>query len=156
MSGFTEIRSWTPMSASDGNFNGTSDVAVAAINTSILMPGTYTIEARGMAGGPAQNTSIRYYPINGDVSPINFTTLTILAPVGYINGTVTDGVSPLTGATVSIIGSSTTTYGGLYSLMVMEGTHNVTASKRPEYYDNTTTGIIVTRRIRRSMISYSY
>jgi predicted CXXCH cytochrome family protein len=142
LSGATEIRSWTPMSAADGDFNGATEVAIATIKTNISA-GNYTIQVRGMAGGPAQNTSIRYYPMNGDVSAINSANLTILAPMGYINGTVTDGVSPLTGATVSITGASSTTNSGLYSLMVVEGTYNVTASKRPEYYDNTTSGVAV-------------
>ncbi len=143
MSGATEIRSWTPMSAADGDFNGTIEVAIATIKTNISA-GNYTIQVRGMAGGSAQNTSMRYYPMNGDVSAINSTNLAILAPMGYINGTVTSGGQPLGGALVSVTGGSSTTFtNGFYSLKVIEGTYNVTASKRPEYYDNTTSGVAV-------------
>ncbi len=145
MSGSTEILSWTPMSAADGNFNGVSDVATTTINTSILTPGIYTIQVRGMAGGPAQNISMRYYPINGDASAINSTTLTVLPKIGYINGTITSDGQPISGAIVSTMGtSSNTDIGGNYSLAIPVGTYNVTASKRPEYYDNTTSGVIVT------------
>jgi hypothetical protein len=143
MSGATEVRSWTPMSALDGNFNGSSEVATAIINTNIP-PGNYTIEVRGMAGGPAQNASIRYYPINGDVSATNSTKLTIQAHMGYINGTVRSGSSLVSGAMVSVTGASSITYNGHYSLMVAEGDYTVTASKRPEYEDSIATGVIVT------------
>ncbi|VVB86249.1 Cytochrome c7 c [uncultured archaeon] len=144
MSGATEIVLWTPMSAAGGDFNGSTAVAIATIMTNIT-PGNYIIQVRGMAGGPAQNTSIRYYPMNGDVSAINSTNLTILAPLSYINGTVTSGDQPLGGALVLVTGGSSTTFtNGFYSIMVAEGTYNVTASKRPEYYDNTTTGTPVT------------
>jgi len=34
---------------------------------------------------------------------------------------------------------------GNYSVLCQPGTYDVTASKRPEYYDNMTTGVVVTK-----------
>ena len=48
------IRPWTPMIASDGNFNSITEGATGRINTNNLS-GTYNIEVRGMGGGPSQN-----------------------------------------------------------------------------------------------------
>jgi len=147
MSGTTVILNWTQMSASDGNFNGISDVATANINTNSLA-GTYTIEVRGMAGGPATNASIRYYPINGDLSATNSTTLTVLPPMGYINGTVTSGGSEIQGVYVyeSTTGANDTTKSdGTYSLRVPEGNYIVNASRQPTHYDTSVSNIVVTQ-----------
>ena len=145
MNGGAEALSWTAMTASDGNFNGSSDIATAIISTAALSSGTYTVEVRGMGGGSANDTSIRYYPMNGDVSAIQSTSLTVEPPVGYIYCIVSASGSPLAGAIVSVIGASTTTAAdGTYSLGVVAGTYDVTASKAPEYNDNTTIGIAVT------------
>ena len=139
-----EILSWTPMLAVDGNFNGTNEAATSIIKTSTLNSGNYNIEVRGMAGGPAQNPLIRYYPINGDISTTKNTTLIIESQSGYINGTITDnnGVS-IHGATVSIPDKSTTSdVDGKYSLSVPPDTYNVTASKQPTHIDNTSTVVV--------------
>jgi predicted CXXCH cytochrome family protein len=136
----TEIKSWTPMSAADGNFNTQNEVARGRINTNNLS-GTYSIEVRGMAGGPAQDPTIRYYPINGDVSAPKNVTLTVNEINGYINGTIYNGTgsnSPLEGALVSTNGANYTTGSdGKYSFGVPPGPYIVTASKAPTHNDGT-------------------
>ncbi|MCK5660517.1 MAG: hypothetical protein KAH86_04095, partial [Methanosarcinales archaeon] len=83
MAGATEIVPWTAMSAVDGDFEGTSENVSAIISTSALF-GTYSVDVRGMGGGPAQNTSERYYPMNGDVSlPQNVTLEVTTTTVPY-------------------------------------------------------------------------
>jgi predicted CXXCH cytochrome family protein len=146
MSGTTEIKSWTPMSAIGGDFGGSSTSAIATINTNNLRPGTYTIEVRGMAGGPAQNALIRYYPMNGDVSTTKNATLTVEPPMGYINVTVTSSDAPVSEANVWINDNviKTTDANGNYTFIVPEGTYNVTASKQPTLNDNTVAGNVVT------------
>src|SRR4030067_3672269 len=91
MSGATEIQSWTPMSAVGGNFGGSSTDATAIISTNFLSAGTYSVEVRGMAGGPAQNPAIRYHPMNGNVSTTQNATLKVESPVAYIHNTVKKG-----------------------------------------------------------------
>ncbi len=139
-----EVTAWTPMNADDGNFNGTNENVNITINTSTML-GDYTVQVRAMGGGKAQSSLIRYYPMNGDVSLPLSTTLTVEPPKGYINGTVTNGTSPVSDAVVYTTGASTTTdSNGNYSLKLLAGTYNVTASKQPEYIDNTTaSGIVV-------------
>ena len=146
MSGSTEIQSWTPMSAVGGNFGGSSTNATATIDTNILTPGTYSVEVRGMAGGPAQNVLIRYYPINGDISTVKSANLTVEAYTGYVNGTVRNTSGDIIqGASISIAAGNTISgQNGTYSLSVEPGMYDITASKRPIYYDNTTYGILVT------------
>jgi hypothetical protein len=144
MSGNETIKSWTPMSAVDGNFNGVHEDVIVAFTTDIP-PGTYIVEVRGMAGGPAQNWSIPYYPMNGEISETKSTTLTIQAKMGYINGTVTSGGSNISGATVSTQNASDITESdGKYSLRVPEGSYDVTASKRPTHSDDISSGVVVT------------
>jgi len=146
MSGTTEIKAWTPMQAVDGNFNGTRENATSTINTSNLNSGNYNIEVRGMGGGPAMNPLIRYYPINGDISTVKNTTLTIESQNGYINGRITNrSGDAIPGAIVSIPGKSTTSaVDGIYSLSVPSGAYDVTASNQPTHTDNTTYGVPVT------------
>ena len=145
MSGTTEVKSWTSMSAVGGNFGGSSTNATAIIKTDSLNAGAYSIEVRGMAGGPAQDTLKRYYPINGDISSSKSTPLMVVLPEGYINGTIKSGVSALGGAFVSTTGASYTTGSdGTYSLSVPPGTYTVTASKQPVYIDVTVPDVIVT------------
>ncbi|MDF1531844.1 MAG: carboxypeptidase-like regulatory domain-containing protein [ANME-2 cluster archaeon] len=138
-----ELVPWTPMYSIDGNFDGTSEVISITINSSNML-GTYTIQVRGMAGGKAQSDTARYYPMNGDVSVPLSTILTVEPPRGYINGTITSSGLPVAGATVSTTGvSSITDSNGNYSLKLFEGTYNVSASKLPEYYDNSVIGVEV-------------
>ncbi|PWB56926.1 MAG: hypothetical protein C3F06_00085, partial [Candidatus Methanoperedenaceae archaeon] len=138
------IQSWTPMIASDGNFNSILEAATGRINTSALS-GIYNIEVKGMGGGPSQNPLERYYPMNGDVSISQVIPLTVEAPQGYINGTVKSNGVNLSGVTVSTSGASDVTKSdGTYSLKVPEGTYNVIASKQPTHNDNTITAIVVT------------
>jgi hypothetical protein len=142
----TEIKSWTPMLAVDGNFNGTKENATSTIQTSNLNSGSYKIEVRGMAGGPAQNPLIRYYPINGDISTSKNTSLTVEAQNGYINGTITNRAGGfIQGATISITNKSTTSdVDGKYSLIALPGPYDVTASNQPTHFDNITSGVSVT------------
>jgi len=138
------IKPWTPMVASDGNFNSTTEVVRGIINTSSLS-GTYNIEVRGMAGGPAQNPLERYYPMNGDVSTVNSVPLTVQPGGGFITGTITSGGSALEGALVTTTGASDITGpDGTYSLSVPPGIYTVTASKVPRYNVSTTPGIDMT------------
>ena len=130
------IQPWTPMIASDGNFNSLSEGAFARINTTNL-EGTYNIFARGMGGGPAQNTLERYYPMNGDVSPVKSVTLTVQPEGGFITGTITSGGSALVGALVTTTGASNITGpDGTYTLSVPPGTYTVTASMEPTHIQN--------------------
>jgi len=132
------------MIASDGDFNSIQEGVKGRIDTSALS-GTYNIAVRGMAGGPSQNPLERYYPMNGDVSTSQVTTLIVQPPQGYINGTVKSNGVNLSGVTVSTSGASDVTKSdGSYSLKVSEGTHSVLASKQPTHDDNTISGIVVT------------
>ncbi|MBW6519154.1 MAG: hypothetical protein K0A89_11720, partial [ANME-2 cluster archaeon] len=143
--GSGEIVPWTPMYADDGDFDGTSEDVNVIVDTSTML-GTYTIQVRGMAGGKAQSDSARYYSMNGDVSVALETTLIVEleSPEGYINGTVTCSSLPVEGAVVSTNGAiCVTDSNGNYSLRVVTGTHDVSVSKLPEYYVNTTTGVDV-------------
>jgi hypothetical protein len=143
MSGLTEIRPWTPMIASDGNFDSIKENASGRINTNNLS-GTYNIEVRGMGGGPSQNPLERYYPMNGDISGVRTAILTVQSQGGFINGRITSDGNDLEGVLVTTIGSSDITGSdGTYSLSVPPGTYNVTASKLPEYNDNTAFNIEV-------------
>ncbi|MDW7777082.1 MAG: cytochrome c3 family protein [Methanosarcinales archaeon] len=143
--GSGEIVPWTPMFADDGNFDGSSEYVNVIINTSNTNIGDYTIQVRGMAGGKAQSDSARYYPMNGDVSGALSTMLTIAQPSGYINGTVTNGSSPIADVIVSTETGeiAVTNNFGFYSLALRPGEYNLTASKEPEYYSNSSTTIEV-------------
>ena len=139
------IQPWTPMIASDGNFNSISEGAFARINTTNLPAGTYNIFARGMGGGWAQNRLQRYYPMNGDVSSVKSVPLTVQLQGGFITGRITSGVSALEGALVTTTGASDITGpDGTYSLSVPPGTYTVTASKAPEYDVQQTSNVDVT------------
>ncbi|TFH44084.1 MAG: hypothetical protein E4G94_04010, partial [ANME-2 cluster archaeon] len=120
-----EVIPWTPMYADDGDFEGTSEAVNITINTSTML-GDYTVLVRAMGGGKAQSNLYKYYPMNGDVSVPLSTTLTVEQPKGYINGTVTNGTSPVSDAVVYTTGASTTTdSNGNYSLKLLAGTYNV-------------------------------
>ncbi|MCL7413098.1 MAG: carboxypeptidase regulatory-like domain-containing protein, partial [ANME-2 cluster archaeon] len=139
-----EVVAWTPMNADDGDFDGTSETVNVTIDTSGML-GNYTIQVRAMGGGIAQSNLIRYYPMNGDVSGVLSTTLTVESPKGYINGTITSSGLPVAGALVSTKGvSSVSDSNGNYSLRLLAGTYNVSVSKLPEYDDNLVTGVEVT------------
>ncbi len=82
--------------------------------------------------------------LNSQTVPFSVTG-TVLPGTGFINGTVRGGGLPVSGASVSTAGASTTTdVNGNYSLALQAGTYNVTVSKQPEYNDTTVTGIMVT------------
>ncbi len=151
MSDLTEISPWTPMIASDGNFDSIRENASGRINTNNLS-GTYNIEVSGMGGGPSQNPLERYYPMNGDISPVKTAILTVQPQGGFINGRITSDGNDLEGVLVTTSGASDITgLDGTYTLSVPPGTYNVTASKLPEYNDNTTFNI----EVNAEMISYA-
>ena len=151
MSDLTEISPWTPMIASDGNFDSIRENASGRINTNNLS-GTYNIEVRGMGGGPSQNPLERYYPMNGDISAVKTAILTVQPQGGFINGRITSNGNDLEGVLVTTSAASDITGSdGTYSLSVPAGTYDVTASKLPEYNDNTTFNI----EVNAEMISYA-
>jgi len=138
------IQSWTPMIASDGNFNTILEGAKGRINTSALS-GIYNIAVRGMGGGPSQDPLQRYYPMNGDISEVKSVTLIVQPLSGFINGTIKSGVAPLEGALVSTTGASDITGpDGTYSLSVPPGTYTVTASMEPTHDNSITPNVEVT------------
>jgi hypothetical protein len=125
-----------PIDAVDGYYNAVNanwENVTGIIDTSKLSSGNHTVYVRGV-------------DIGKQWSAVKSATLTVTVK-GYINGKVTGGGLPTSGALISAIGANTYTYTngiGDYSLEIESGTYNVTASKRPEYYDNMTTGVIVT------------
>ncbi|PWB56916.1 MAG: hypothetical protein C3F06_00035 [Candidatus Methanoperedenaceae archaeon] len=138
------ILPWTPMAASDGNFDSLSEGVAARINTNNLT-GTYNIFVRGMGGGPSQNPLERYYPMNGDISPVKSVTLVVQPLGGFINGTITSGGSALEGALVSTTSASDITGpDGTYSLSVPPDTYTVTVSMEPTHDSSTTSNVVVT------------
>ncbi|VVB89858.1 Cytochrome c7 c [uncultured archaeon] len=118
----------------DGMFdavNGASEPVNATIDTSLLSSGNHTVFVRGM-------------DIEKNWSTTKNAIITVVA-TGYINGTVTNGGLPVSGVSVCTTGNNYTTGSdGFYSLNVGAGTYTVIASEQPAYYDNSTTGIIVT------------
>jgi hypothetical protein len=123
-----------PMAAADGYFNavnGAFENVVATLNTGSLSDGTHKIYVRGKDIGKQWSTTKN-------------ATL-IVESYGYINGTVTNASLAIQGVTVSIPGTSNITdQDGKYSLRVLPTTHIVNATKLPEYYDYTVSGIVVT------------
>ena len=141
------VKDWTNMSPKDGRFNSLSEVVNASIDTSTLL-GTYTLYIKGMASAPKTGGG-PYYPLNGQWSKDDFyfTQFTVKQPEGYDNGTVygTLGVK-LAGAKVST-NTGVYTYTnetGFYSLSLVNGTYQLTASKEPEYYPNSSVSVTVT------------
>jgi hypothetical protein len=124
----------TPMNAADGQYDavyGAWESVTGTIDTATLSDGTYIAYVRGMDIGKQWSASQN--------------AILIVQSVGYINGTVTNGSSPVAGVIVSTTGASYITVSdGFYSLRVPAGTYNVTASKKPTHYDNVTSGILVT------------
>lgn len=123
-----------PMDAVDGKYDAVMnnwENVKATIDTNTLSDGTHTIFVRGM-------------DIGKQWSAPQGATL-IMESYGYINGTVTNGTSPIPGAIVSTNGANDTTdANGIYSLTLYEGTYTVNASKLPEYYGNSGSGRVVT------------
>ena len=123
-----------PMEASDGLYNAANQAwenVTAIVDTTNLSGGSHTIFVRGV-------------DIGKQWSQTKNATLTVQS-LGYINGTVTSLGISVPGAYVSTTGASDTTQlNGNYSLIVPIGTYTVNASKQPEYYDNSTTGVVVT------------
>jgi len=142
--GSTIVKDWTNMTPIDGRFNSFSEIVNASIDSSML-PGTYTINLKGMASAYRTNPSLPYYPLNGFWSGVYSTQLIVEEPEGYDNGIVygTFG-NHIAGATVKTdTGISTTTNEtGFYSLSLVNGTYHLTAIMEPEYYPNTS--VIVT------------
>ncbi len=66
-------------------------------------------------------------------------------PTGTLSGTVTDGVNPIAGAVISATGGYTTTTDALgnYTMLLVDGTYDVTASKYG-YVSSTVNGVVVT------------
>ncbi|MDD5615591.1 MAG: multiheme c-type cytochrome [Candidatus Methanoperedens sp.] len=124
-----------PMNAVDGQFDAVNrnwEDVTATLDTSSLTAGTYIINVRGADIGKQWSTTK--------------TAILTVTAMGYINGTVTNGTSPVSGVYVSTIGDNYTTGpDGKYSLKVDANTYTVTATKQPTHYDNITSGIVVTQ-----------
>jgi predicted CxxxxCH...CXXCH cytochrome family protein len=125
------------MEAVDGFFSSTSanwEYVIASLNTSNLLIGEHKIFVRGVDIGKQWS------------APKNATLVVqSLQSLGYINGTVKNGTGVLIpDAYVSTTGANFTTGpDGKYSLIVTADTYTVNASKQPEFYDYTETGVIV-------------
>ncbi|NJD51795.1 MAG: hypothetical protein FIB07_02905 [Candidatus Methanoperedens sp.] len=124
-----------PMDALDGLYNavkGNWESINATLDTSSLSDGNHTIFVRGM-------------DIGKQWSATKNATL-IVQSNGLISGAVTNNSSAIAGALITVSGGSTFTYtdiNGNYALAIQSGTYNVTASKQPEFYDNTSNGVVV-------------
>ncbi|VVB51777.1 Cytochrome c7 c [uncultured archaeon] len=136
---------WTPMTPKDGAFNYASEVVNATLDTSGLK-GTYTINVKGMASGPKTDPSKPYYPLNGQWSSVSSTQLIVNELKGYINGTVRNNSVNISGAIV-ITNTGVTAISdanGFYSLNLVNGTYQLTTSKEPEFYTNSSVSVTVT------------
>jgi len=125
-----------PMNAVDGHYdavNANWESVTASIDTNALSDGNHTIYVRGVDIGKQWS------------APKNATL--VVESFGYINGTVTNGTSPIHEAIVFAPGANDTTEAnGNYSLRLLEGNYTVDTSKLPEYYGNSSSGIVVTPR----------
>lgn len=125
-----------PMDATDGFYdalNGAWENVRATLDTSSLSDGSHTIYIRGMDIGKQWSA-----PGSANI---------IIPPFMGLKGTVKDSDgSAISGAMVSTIGANNITgQDGNYSLPIhVAATYNVTASKLPEYYNSTVTGVVVT------------
>jgi len=124
-----------PMNAVDGEYdavNGAWESVTATLDTSNLDARKYYINVRGVDIG-------KQWSINETAE------LTVTA-MGYINGTVTNGTSTVSGVNVSAGGQyNITGPDGNYSLELDANTYTVTATRQPTHYDNITSGIVVTQ-----------
>ncbi|HYN44980.1 MAG TPA: cytochrome c3 family protein [Candidatus Limnocylindrales bacterium] len=124
-----------PMRAVDGSYDALLDAwenVNATIDTNNLANGNHTIFVRGVDIGKQWS------------APKNATL--VVQTFGYINGTVMNGTSAISGAIVFTNGASNTTdANGNYSLKVSSGTYNVTAGKQPTHNDKTINGVVVTQ-----------
>jgi hypothetical protein len=143
--GSTIIIDWTNMTPKDGLFNSNIEVVNASIETSTFL-GTYIVNVKGMASAPKTGGG-PYYPLNGQWSDVYTTQFIVKQPEGYNNGTVYGSLgAKLAGAIVSTDTgiSMTTNSTGFYSLRLANGTYQLTASKEPEYYPNSSVSVTVT------------
>jgi hypothetical protein len=127
----------TPMDAADGYYNAVNtnwENVTGTIDTSSLSVGTYKIYVRGM-------------DIGKQWSAVQSATLTVLPAGGYINGTVRDNNTKagISGAKVTTDTGVTgqTNGSGSYLLYLDVGIHNLTVTKEPEYYPNSSITITV-------------
>jgi parallel beta-helix repeat protein len=112
----------------DGEYQEDVDKGVQFYNASGLIPGRYTIGTRTV-------------DLNGTINAtmVTNTSTTIMPIERYINGTVIDKInrSAIAGVLVSTIGfSDMTNETGFYSLKVVSGSFDLTATLSPTYYTN--------------------
>ncbi|MFZ3384840.1 MAG: carboxypeptidase regulatory-like domain-containing protein, partial [Candidatus Methanoperedens sp.] len=142
-----EIIPWTNMTPAGGRFSLSTQGVSSNIITSNLK-GTYTVYVKGMASAYKTNPSIPYYPMNGQWSSgVYSAQFKVEEPEGYGNGTVYGILDQkIAGAIVSTNTSvsTTTDQNGAYSLSLPNGTYQLTASKEPEYYPNSSVIVTVT------------
>ena len=144
--GTTTVIDWTNMTPKDGRFDSSSEIVNTSIDTLALL-GTYTVNVKGMASAYKTILELPYYPLNGQWSSIISAQFNVNQPTGYGNGTVYGILDKkIAGAIVSTNTSVsvTTDQNGAYSLSLPEGTYQLTASKEPEYYPNSSVVVTVT------------
>ena len=135
---------WTNMNPFDGRFDSGTEIVNATIGTSNLI-GTYTVNIKCMASAP-KSSGGPYYPLNGQWSAQSNSQLIVTQPRGYINGTVKNNSVNISGATVTTNTGVTaiSDANGFYSLNLVNGTYQLTTSKEPEFYTNSSVSVTVT------------
>ena len=123
----------SPMTASDGSFNSTIEGIEATIDTTGWANGRHTIfvESKDAAGNWGYTSAVFIDVIDPDIAP-------------HITGHVYDTTSgaPIE-ATITAGGFQTTSdpVTGLYEMVVLSGTYDITASAN-NYLDQTVTGVV--------------
>jgi hypothetical protein len=141
------VLDWSNMSAKDGSFDNWNEIVIADIDTSKLSPGVYNVNVIGMSSAPRTNLSIPAYPWNGAYTDIKNAILTVTQPLGYVNGTVknSSGIAiPDAIVTANTVFSVKTDANGNYSLNLVIGPYQLTASKEPEFYASGIVSVTVT------------
>ncbi|NJD53718.1 MAG: hypothetical protein FIB07_12725 [Candidatus Methanoperedens sp.] len=97
----------------------------------------WTVNSSSTGGNYSLNASFNSLSYNEAYSGSN-TSPVYVNPPGYINGTVLHNGTGIAGAfvTTNTTISTTTSPSGFYSLLVPEGTYNLTVTREPEFYPN--------------------
>jgi len=119
--------------------SGTNPQAIGTINNGSSKTASWVVKA------PEMNQSTRY-SLNFSVSSQSYgeyfyrqgNNTILVIPDGYINGTVLDNGTGISGVVVTANASISTisNISGFYSMQVPAGTYYITAARVPEYYPN--------------------